>query len=325
MNLIDHINYGVVIATQTTNKIAANPFAVKKVVSIVIKIFEAVDVRNGQGGQQRLITDAMKGTIDQIEFYGTFKNIIFWINPFTKATIDQQALQTSLELLLSNEFEEKNVGKSARLVFEGVMAQESYYSKDEVRERIKLSLNEKIKMDSEKVEKIVNQVIIKQQSRPIIQILTMASFTVAESLSNLMTLKRWGILDLSQIAAQIGGQSKVFLFVVNLGAATVLRGFVIAGQTLSVGQASYRIITNRMEYYRLKKVDQSDLEEKSESIEEKKEKSYKELRNSVLDLLSSGTELTAIVIPLVFAVNPPVLIALAIVTKSTGLFCILAR
>ena len=310
------INQGVTGATHTVHRIATNPSAVKKVLQIAIKIFAAVDLYYQQVNTKRGLTDAMKGTTDFIDFYGSFKNIMFWINPFSKETLDKEALLESLTVSLSashrNAKQIKKQENVAKAVYTDVMAAQVYHSKGEVREAIIISLINKHHYSTQSAHQIAEFIIIKQKSRPITQLLSTACFTVTDLTGNLLTLKKWGILDLSHVAAQVGSKSRVFLFVFNLGVDTALGTVAAAGLILCVGDASYRLIINAMKHYQA-----ANPTEKAEA--------YKQLRNAILDLLSSSADLAATAAPLLFALNPPAIIALAIIAKGTGLICILVR
>ncbi len=323
MQLVDSVsssvNRGATTIVEAVNKIATNPSAGKKVLQISVKVFAAVDLYYGRGTQRRPITDAMKGTINLIEGYGSFKNMTFWVYLFSKSTIDEKALARSLKTSLTadcqNQKQLGNQEKLAQQVYQQVMSDKAvYHSKGEVRRAIKATLETK-KYTSEQAQLIADQVIVRQKSRPVIQLLTSACFTISDLGGNLLTLKEWGIWDLSQLSAvanRLGAQSPVFAVVVKVGAETSLRLFATAGLSFSFGHAAYRAITNASKWYQA-------------AAAEDKNKARKELRNAMLDLFSSGTDLAATVTPLLFVVSPQTMIILAITAKTTGLICILIR
>jgi hypothetical protein len=331
MKLLDSIssfaNYETKCTNQTIHKIATNPSAVKKVFQIVSKMLAAWDLYKDKDILSRPITDAMKGTTELVEFYGSFKDIMFWINPFSRESLDQDALLQSLRSSLSashrNTKESPKQKKFAERVVADVMSKEDYYSKGEVLEALRISL-EKRGCQSAKAQQIAARVLIQQKSRPVTSLISMACFTIADLGTNIMVLKKWGILDpskvldLSKLAAQLGSQSKVFLFVVNLGVDTVLGTVASVGSAISIGGASYRLIVNGGKYYRAQT-------NPFLMPSEEKEKVGKELKNATLDFISSGADFINAATPLVFTLNPPVLIGLAIVAKGTGLICILVR
>ena len=82
-------------------KIAGNPAAVKKALQFTTKTFEAIDLYYGSQIHSSEIAHTMKGTIDIIVFYGTYKNLIFWLNQFSKESIDQETLRKSIYVSLS--------------------------------------------------------------------------------------------------------------------------------------------------------------------------------------------------------------------------------
>ena len=312
-SIFSFVNYGAKKVTQKAHQIATNPSAVKKTFQIAGKLFATVDLSYGNEVLKRPITEAMKGTIDSIEFYGSFKNIMFWINPFSKESLDQTILLDSLKSSLSASYKEQKLAKG---VFRNVMAEKDFNSKGEVLESIRVIL-ENHGYTSPQAQQIAERVFIQQKSRPTLVVLSMVCFTVADLGSNLMTLKKWGILDLSKLAAQIGGQSRIFLFVFKLGAETVLGTVASVALIFAASDASYRIYVNTRKYYHAKANSILALGEKEEA--------YKGLRNATLDLISSGIDLVSVAAPLLFTLNPPAVVALAIIAKGTGLICILVR
>lgn len=317
MNVVDSVsssvNYGTTKVAQKVHQTARDPSAGKKFLQIIINSFKAMDLYAGEGVQKRPITEVMKGTTDLIEFYGTFKNIMFWINPFSKESLDGKVLQSSIEKELFTPIspltsEEKN--RVIQQIYQDVLLTQEYYSKGEVREVIVASLVSHNYATAEQAQLIANRIIVKQKSRPVIQLLSTACFTIADMGSNIITLKDWNLLNLSNattVAAQIGTQSPVFLFVFNLGVKTALGTVASVGLFLNTGKASYLTIVSGMKYCR------------GDAL------AYKELKSALFDLASSGTDLAATAVPLVFSINPLSAVGFALVAKTTGLICILAR
>jgi hypothetical protein len=317
MNVVDSlsssVNHGTTKIAQKVHQTARDPSAGKKFLQIVINIFKARDLYTGEGIQKRPMIEAMKGTTDLIEFYGTFKNIMFWINPFSKESLDGKVLQSSIEKELftpsSHPMSEEQKGV-VQSIYEDVMEHPEYYSKGEVRKVIVASLVSHNCATAEQAQSIANRIIVKQKSRSVIQLLSTACFTMADLGSNIMTLKEWNILNLSHataVAAQIGTQSPVFLFVFNLGVKTAVGTMASAGLFLNTGKASYLTIVSGIKSYR------------------GEANAQQEFRNALLDLFSSGTDLAATAVPLIFSLNPLTVVGFALVAKTTGLICILAR
>jgi hypothetical protein len=308
MDIIDSISssisYGTSVGTQAIHKLATNPSATKKILQLITKIFAAKDLYDGRDIQDRPVTDAMKGSVDIIEFYGSFKDVMFWINPFSKESLDQEVLLESLKSSLG-----ADVGP---VVFKNVMSKANFNSKQEVLKEIQVQ-TEVHTHSSKKAQEVAHKVILKQKERSITQVLSAVCFTVADIGSNVMCLKKWGLdlAPLASIAAQMGNQSRVFLFVINLGADTVLKGVASVGLAVTFGDASYRAVVNGYKYYH--------------ASAKEKDQVYKELKNALLDIAASGTDLAALAIPLVFTLNPPAVVALALIAKGTGIIVILLR
>lgn len=309
------VNYATTTTSQTVTKVATNPSAVKKVLQIATKVFAAMDYYHFGKTQDRKVTDAMKGSIELIEFYGAFRDVMFWINPFSKETMDEKALLESLTSTLCdpvlNDKVKKENKQLATTVFHEVMRENAYYSKDEVREAIIKKL-ENNHYTHQAAVSIANKLIIQQKARPITLLFSMACFTTVDLLGTALTLKKWGIADLTVIAAQIGGQSRVFAFVMQFSVETVFGTIASAALIVTFSEATYRAVIQGIKIYQ-------------EANPKDKEQAWKELRLAILDMLASGTDLINAAAPLLFTLNPPAIIALAIVAKGTGLICIIVK
>lgn len=241
--ILDSVSYQLDVAGQTIKKVAGDSSAVKKVLQIGSKIFEAFDLYFVREiGNQRIVR-VMKDAERLLEFYGTYNNIMFWLNPF-------------------------------------------------------------LKQPSEKA-------ITQQKTRPMIQLIYKACFTIVDLGNNIVTLKKWNILDLSHFAARIGRRSPVAMFAVNLGISVCLKVVASAGLILVVGHAASRSIHYGIKY--------------SRSEGQMKKETYQELRNALLDLFSAGSDLAGTAAPLLFTLNPSLFVAISLFSKSTGLVCILVR
>lgn len=308
-------NYAATKTSDTAKKVATNPRAWKKVLQIATKAFAAIDLFYHGATQGRPVTDAMKGSVELIEFYGTFKDIMFWINPFSKETLDQTALLDSLKETMAaplRDIKARNQNELLALeVFDEVINAEEFYSKGEVREVLILKLEDR-GYQHKFAEKIAEGVIIQQKKRPITLLFSMACFTIADVAGNILVLKKWGILDYAPLAALIGSQSRVFAFVLHLGADTVLGTVASAGLIVSLSEATYRAILQAIKKYQSTDPDA-------------REQASKELRTALLDMLENGVDLVYTAAPLLFVISPPVMVALAIFAKGTGLIVILVR
>jgi hypothetical protein len=325
MGLVEFVshsfNYCIKGIDQLVDKGAKPAPAAKKVLQLVCKIFAAIDLHyTGKMRDPEYDPDmikAFKGTIDLIEFYGSYKDLMYWINPFSKNSLDQDSLKQSIidSLSLShlNSTDSEIQKACAEVIFQRVMAAEKdYHSKGEVLDAIRISLQDNGYQDPAQISGLAERIIVKQKTRPITQSLYMACFTIADLGGNILTLQSWKMLDLSRLAATIGSQSRVFAFVIELGAKTVLGTIATAGLVLIVGDAIYRAIIHGSELYHA--IDPDG-----------KKKAYQEVRNALLDVLSGGVDLMTLSASLLFVLNPPVLVGLAIFAKGTGLICTLVR
>lgn len=306
------VNYSTIMASQTLTQIATQPSAVEKALHIATKIFAAMDFYRLGAIQDRKVTDAMQGFIELIEFYNSFRDIMFWVNPFSKETLDDEVLLKSLtsEMCAQNG-KLKKPKTIATKVFQEVMNERAFYSADEVRAAVISQLVHE-KYDPQAAKSIADHLIIKQKGRPISLVFSMVGFTSIDLMSNILTLKKWGLIDLSHLAAQIGKQSRVFAFVIEFSVETVIGTIASAALVVPFGEACYGTITQGYTLYvsRDPKIKQA---------------AKKEFRSALLDLVSNGTDLAEAAAPLFFTLNPPVQLALALVAKSTGLICIIIK
>lgn len=312
-NFISHIvNRGITSIDHNVKKIANNPSAVQKVLQLASKIFAAFDLYYIGQVQKRGITDTMKGTSQIIEFYSSYKDFTFWVNLFSKESLDKKTLKASINSSLCATLKKNDSGckKIADKIFNKVMNKESYHSKGEVLEAIKKSLIEE-GYSFKKVNQIANRVIIQQKVRPIILLLMMVCFTAADLGSNILTLKSWNMLDLSSIGAAIGSQSRVGMFVTNLNGDIVLK-FISAGLVLAVIDSTSQAITQRIKYHNT--TDQGEMEAAREAM-----------NSALISLLVGGSGMVSIAAPMLFNLDARSAVALSIISKGIGLICVLVR
>lgn len=309
------INYGMTVADQTIKKIATSPSAVKKVLGLTTKIYAAFDLSQVGHSQKREITKVMSDTMSLIGIYSSYKSVMYWVYLFSKESLDTAKLEDSLKSsLCASHIDKDDIAKQEKIaerVFADVMLKKSYHSKGEVQQVLKASL-ELNGYSPLKAQQISELVIIQQKSRPLVELIATACDGIGDMADTLSTLKKWNILDLSGLVSSIGSQSPVFMFVMNAATSTALGTIACVGLVFAVGNDSYHVIMEGLKYSR-----SGDPKEK--------EGVSKKMRDSLLDLASHGTDLAAVAAPLLFALNPATLIAMSLVSKGTGLACILAR
>ena len=161
-------------------------------------------------------------------------------------------------------------------------------------------------------EEIAGNIEIRQKARPLTLLFSKVCLTTVDFAGNVLTLQKWGLADLSHLTAKIGSQSRVFLFVIDLGAETALGTIASAALIVTFSEAAYRAVLHAFKMYR-------------SSDPTRREEAYQELQKALLDMLSNGTDLAYTAAPLLFTLNPPAVVALAIVAKGTALICILVE
>lgn len=306
------VNYTVTSVDHTIKQIANSPTGVKKVLQLTTKIFKAIDLYYETNLSDRELTHAMKGTIDLIGFYSSYKDLIYWVNLFSKESLDQKALEDSISSsLCASHKKDSKQKKIARQVFEEVMKKEVFHSKGEVLRAIEISLTQH-GYTAEKAQQIASHVIVQQKRRSPVELLYKACFTTTNLGGNLLNLQKMHVLDLSRFVSTIGTQSPVFMFVIKVGADAALGTIASAGLILSIGETSHKLIIQGMKHY-------------SAANQKEKEEAYQELQRALIDLFADSVELAATALPLIYTLNPTTVLAFALVSKGTGLVCFLIK
>ncbi len=317
MKIIDSINrsinYSIAQIDHHIKKTANSPSATKKAFQIVLNAMALMDLKTVGKIQNREITIILRGTVELINLYASYKDIIFWVYPFSKDTLDQKRLKKSLRQELQSETGKENHPKTKELV-QKILSEAmegNFYSREELLEKLTIAL-EKNGFSHEKAEKIASHLILEQKSRSIAELFYNACFGIANLDGNIFSLKKWNLADLSAIAATLGKQSPILMFVLNLGADVSINSLVIGGYVVLVGEASAKTVIHAQTYFSTK--DQFE-----------REKAFHDLRLALLDLASGTADLVAIAAPLAFTLNPTTVITLALISKGTGLFCFLVK
>lgn len=324
MGLVDSIsrpiNYGITAVDHTVKKIVTNPSAVKKVLQTIGLIFTGVELYRGVEPQKRDITDATKGAIEILGVYTLYRYFIYWINPFSKENLDQKTLQKTIKIAM-NRFHEsadsprlailnKKKQENVALLFSKVMEKNALYFKGDVIAVLKEELKG-IGYTPSEAGKIVERVTVQKKSRPIVQTIYMIFFTFVDSLTPLKTVMKWSRVDLSRIAASIGS-TRIGAFALKLTAGPVLGAIASAALLLTVGESTYKLIIHALA--------RSKATNKGKRVQ-----AAQEMRSALLSLFTGVTDLALAALPLLFALNPPVILALSLIAKGTGLIVILVK
>ncbi|CUI17571.1 hypothetical protein PNK_1967 [Candidatus Protochlamydia naegleriophila] len=308
------INYSLDASFQTASRIVSTPGSAKKVLDFADKIIAGCNYYSGTSYCPELVR-SMKGTTDLINLFNTAKNGMFWLNPFTKDSIDQAHFQKTLIQSLPQDVKLAQPELANRLVNEVFKGPQAYYCQADVFDALKQSLVGH-GMSDEEAGYIVGRVEITQKSRPILQLLSTSCFTLVGVVGNIRTLQKWGLLDgakmaeMGQQAASIGSQSKVFTTVMHFGVDQVLGVIATIGTSVSLVDAIIKSVKAKQT------LDDAESREQCE-------KAQAAMTKALWDLGTTGLDLMALAVPLFFAVSPPVAITLGIVSKGTGLFKII--
>lgn len=282
-------------------------FLINKVFLLIVKTYALIDTLRDGEVLKRGICDVLENASDLINFYQTYKNIVFWINPLSISNLDEKALLISLKKSLDNE-DKLGLLKTkviAKQIMNAVQISEFQNLKD-LRKVIKSELETNFLFNTKNVDELVDNLKIQKKSRSLITLISRICFTFTNTVSVGMTLKRWNIIDLSIISCRIGNQSRVFTFVLRLGPKIVLGTVASFGLVLVLGQTTYQIVIHSIAYHHSK----STLKGKI---------ALDSLKSDLMDFATYGTELASIALPLLVAINPPAVITLAIIAKATGI------
>lgn len=314
-SISDKVNYGVECFDHAVKQISQNPGKIKKVLQFAMKSFNAIDLYQKGIILDREVCHIMKGTCDLIGFYSSYKEITYWIYLFSKQNMDDVQLQRSIEESLKDPEIEKgdseNQKKLAKEIFEEVMTRDEYHSRKEVVQKIRASLI-KHGVDDDRAQQVASKVIVQQKTRSPAELFYMACFTTADVSSVILNLQKWNFLELSQIAAQLGNQSPVFMFIIDAGSGMVLGAVASAGLFVLAGKDAHKAISLAMKMH-------------SAGSPEEREKIYKQLCGVLFDVTVDIADLASAATPLFVTLNPPTLIALGLVSKGLGIVCFLSK
>ncbi len=318
-----YINY----IKQNVEKIFTDPSISKKTLQFSGKLMTAYDLYTGKE-HALILRNHMKGTVNILEFYGSFKNVVFWMNPFSKKSMDQELLAKTLEIaLLAHPYFQDQEGKElgqkvAKAVVIEVMDQKDFVDQQEVRDIIIESLQQ-YRFDEVDAARIAAAVKIQNQSRSPIELLSMVCFTIGDLADNILTLQKWGMVELSSLAAEMGQRSPILTIVIKVGAERVIGILAVSGLTLLFSDATFR--AGKAFYYVIVNRPKGINVPPDKDQEENRSKAVQELKGALFDMAKIGIDLGATAVPLFFTLNPAVALGLGIFSKGTGLICALAR
>jgi hypothetical protein len=283
------------VGTQLTATIAHSPGAVvEKTAKLVKNCLKGLNYIYGAPYAPRLSTFTAR-LVEGFDFLSLFDNLMYWTHDVTAKTIEKDCLLESFHrAILKHKLPSK---QSDALSFSkdilNRLFENDYLDKKCCLQALKTALLEEGYTSAE-ADKIVSSVELKVKKTSIIDTITAVAFTIADVGSCLDIVKEWNIFNMASLAQTMGSQYRLLAFVVQIPLGP------IAGAAASVGLTIVFIQCT------------ADL------IEKRDPKAF-------LNWLTKGLDLTAAVAGTVGYVNPPVLIPLAIVSKSLGLVCLFMK
>lgn len=359
------------------------PGTVKKTMHIVRKLIFTVDLYSGKVHCYELCK-GMKTFGDMLDFYGSYKNIVGWVEyfscPFSQKTLDKEKAQDSLKTILTSQkifnvkgeavFKDKrDIDAFVKKVVDRITTDENYrfnnpedarkflksefvtHLKEEasrpkvVRNMEKASKqsvetigllkkgsssdrpeadkpidrkeeNERtIIIDEKHIDSLVQAVTIKQKSHSTALFIALGCFTVSDLGDNILTLQKWGVIDLSRFssswgacAAHIGTKVPIFAFVGRVTLGTALSVTSSVALTLIIGINGYQGAQALLKY-----LDQG-------STEEEVKNAKKKMWSTSVCIVDASVSLAVTVAPLCFTFNPFLgIVVLPVASKVTGL------
>lgn len=304
------VNRGRKAGEDFLKEVTSNSSTVKKTIILSRKLVNAYDLCTSGVIKDREYTKLAKEVTNLMGFYGTYKNILLWTNPFSKKSFDEKTFSKSLAEALNKQkrspfHSSLNTGVVTKQAIDHIMQEKKEYKeKAEITSELKKILRAQGFLYAER-EAILKEVVIEQEARPIITILSRICGTIESVGGSILHLQEWNIIDLSGIVASVGNKCPVLKIVMSAGAGVLLDLIGSAGLVLALGQGIYKGVNILILY--------------QEANEAEKEKLGQELKKLGFELFTGTCELVYTLAPIFLSVSPPVLITLAILAKGTGL------
>lgn len=307
-----YANYGLVAVFQVAGKIASDTNATKKLGQVILEIIKGVDLVKGNGHLPDFVRN-IKGNIELIDLYDMANNFKYWASPFDTKRIDQGILSQSLNDALNNlRIPNKRRKKNAEEITKEVMeTAKSAKNHAEFYKVLKTSLKNQGYTDFQ-VEKFIEKAKINIKSRPLMEVLNKLCSTSSNFGTNLITLQKWKLVNLAELASNIGSQMPLLrpLFVYSIE--STVKFFSVSGQAINSMNAIYNL--GKIQF----KIMKSQSDKSLEGM-------FLKRKQALWDIAANGTDLVNTVLPIFVSLNPPILIGMALITKGTGLLCILCK
>lgn len=250
-----------------------------------------------------------------------FQYIRYMRHSFSKETVDQDKLKMSIQDIVHKRLYRPGLAKEAlgdsvientNMLFDKVMneSRSSFASMKQLNEIVRNVIKHNFDATLEVKE---SDIVVCKKERPKLEILSYACYALSTTGYLLVSVHKWNIVNLAKIAQSMGQASPIFMFVVNAGADTLIGIVTSAGIILALAKSTHRIVIHAKEYL------------ESGENEAKRQKTWEELKDDFVDIAVSTAGLLYTLAPLVFVVNPPLVIGLALLAKGTGLYATLRK
>lgn len=277
---------------------------IKKVNQIAQKVIAAVVLIKKEEVSLGLknVSACLKFYADVFAVYDIYQDIKFWVRYFNpQYSVSLNNLKVFLPENEAQMFiEEKKRGAKKR----------TFKSTKEFESKIKDFLSEKKLAHSSFDFEGIKKIAVNENKVPLPLLFSKICFSIGSAANTASLLKNYGIIDLSLYVAKLGNRFPVIKMIAKFTSDSLLSKINIVGMTVILGFSSYQLIKNIHTYCHLKK---------NHADEALLKKELNEIKRNSIKTISTAIDLSTIILPMVFAFNPPALIALSLVSKGTGL------
>lgn len=342
---INQVNQGVVFLINKTTEIVNSPEKIKKTGSFVKSTIKALvyfdkDNRIPSEFQAKIpqLLNHLSWTGDVLDFFESVKNGIYWINPINQKSLKEKGGEFKVTLatvIFTTQIIDPTVGQAhVNAQVEKISANlfgnnRLYLTKGHLRHALEDQLR-KLDYADKDIKIIIQATKIEQRERPVTETLIMMGFTGAGLGDNVLSLNKWGLIDLAKTASTIGTKVKTLSFLRTVAIVpvldTVFGGIAGLSLTLVVCHKAKQLaevqskIRSKESELRSSTIED---EGKLENLEAEKLKLVAERTKLIWSLVFASVQLTCLSISVAAFIvgttlNPSAVIILALVAKGTG-------
>lgn len=313
------VNNGLASANHMVTKIASSPEGIGKVNRVVLKLIEIANYAKNTEYAPELVKQ-LKNTNCVISFVGLYDSLTFWVNPYDIKNLDKKGVKRSLEkVLVDSGSTEEDAKKRAKSIVKDLMIDgEKFVNEEQTRQGLVKKMEP---LFNDMAAVYAKEVKIGLKQRSFAQYVSKSFETFGDVQSAVATLKKWEVVDLGQVASEVGTRIRVFVtsfrgveVSTNVGKVAGQSPFSLlskipftvvgVGMTISFVYTTYKIaiLQHQILYGDASKVD----------------KLVKQRNKCLWTFAVLGSELALMAIPAVIVLSPPVLLGMGFAAKTIG-------